>query len=167
MRTIRYAKLYRAKSPRFVPNAYAKAKNFKGYSITKKVFNYLHDLLISRKFIEQYFENVEIDTFDFTPSKKTRLTEKVLEIISSHEYNYGSRISPDTHVIVMGEGNFFDIVKDAQTSPFFNSPIDFDIDPIYNYDPYYGKRAFGWKVHVVPGLDGFVILPKVIIETRK
>lgn len=169
MKIIRHAKIRRSSFVRLIPDAYVKAKKYPGWEITAHLFEWLFEQMKKRGFIQPHIENVEIESYNYGYDRQRKLlTKQVLDLILEYERNYSHTPTPDTHVVVMGEDTYFTAMKeDSVSTPFFDRVVEFNIDPIYNYDPYYGKRVMNWKVHVVPGMDGFMILPKVIIETRK
>lgn len=130
--------------------------------LSSKVFAYLR----KNGYLREYFEDQVIETFDYTESKRKLLTEKILEAIQNQRVNYQD-ITPDNYAVIMGESTFFEFLKeDRNNSPFFGRPETFMSNDIYYNDPYYGRRAVGFPIHVIPGLQGFALVPKAIIEKR-
>lgn len=118
--------------------------------------------------IRQYFDEVTIETFDFTDSKKQKITEKIIEEIRTRHKYHDEAITPETHVAVMGESTFFEIMKENRdASPFFADNYSFMSNDMYYTDPYRGKRTMNFSCHVIKGMEGFVLIPKVFIEVRK
>ena len=143
-------------------------KNETGHKVKDWIFNKFWNIFEKWGNIKQHFENVEIETFDFTESKKKKITDRILKEIRKREEYHGERIMPDTHVVVMGENTFFEIMdakRDA--SPFLSDALTFMTNDIYYNDPYRGRRVLQFSCHVVNGMEGFVIIPKVFIEVKK
>lgn len=164
---VRHLKVRRVQTRQLVKNAYEirKTKHRLKDWISERIFN----LLIKWKYIQPHFEDVETEMWDFTPSKKKLLTDKVFEAVRNMERNGVDINDVDRYAIVMGESTFFDALKDShfRDGPFFVNPVAFSTDLIYHQDPYYGRRAFSWDVHIVPGLEGFAFIPKVVFERKK
>lgn len=139
-----------------------------GRKVKDWVFNKLWSLFEKWGHIKQHFEDVEIETFDFTESKKKKITDRILEEIRKREEFHRDRIMPDTHVVVIGEETFFEILSEKNNhSPFFSDFHTFLSNDVYYNDPYRGRRVMQFSCHVVNGMEGFAIIPKVIVEVKK
>lgn len=163
---VRHLRVKRIPTRKLIKNAYEIGKT--NHSLKDWISERIFNLLIKWGYLRQHFDDVETDVWDFTPSKKKLLTDKVLEAVRDLEWS-GVRVDDvDKYVIVMGESTFFETLKDSHYSsgPFFVNPVAFRTEQLYHQDPYYGRRAFSWDVHIVPGLEGFAFIPKVIIEKR-
>lgn len=163
---IRHLKVNRIQTRQLVKDAYEIRKmnhGLKGW-ISERIFN----LLIKWGYLQPHFDEVATEVWDFTPSKRKLLTDKILEAVQDLQYRGIDVNALDKYAIVMGESTFFTALKesDYHMGPFFVNPVAFRTESIYHQDPYYGRRAFGWDVHIVPGLEGFAFIPKVIIEKR-
>lgn len=164
---VRHLKVKRLPTRKLIKNAYEVKKTNRRLKdwISEKFFN----LLLKWGYLQQHFDDVETEKWDFTPSKQKLLTDRIIEAVRDMEYS-GIHVSDvDKYAIVMGESTFFEALKDsdAYTGPFFVDPVAFRTNTVYHHDSYYGRRAFRWDVHVVPGLEGFAFIPKVIIERKK
>ena len=138
-----------------------------GHKIKDWIFNKAWDIFNKWGNIEPHFDVVDTETFDFTESKKTLISDRILEEIHKRQKYHNDRVHPSTHVIVMGENTFFEIINDKnQNSPFFGKDITIMSNDFYYYDPYHGRRSFGFSCHVIKGMQGFAIIPKVMIETK-
>lgn len=130
--------------------------------LSRKAF----DQLRKWGYLQYYFENVVVETFDYNEYKRKLLTEKVLSAIQTYRYDYRKLDSKD-YAVIMGESTFFEYVRENKdNSPFFADTTSFMTDDIYYNDPYRGKRIMNFQVHVVPAMEGFAIVPKAIIEKR-
>lgn len=164
--SVRHMKVKRLTTPTFIKDAYdvkqtnSKVKNF----FSKFLFN----LLTKWGYLRQHYDDVTTEVWDFTPSKQEKLADKVMEALREMDrYGY-SYPEPKDYAIIMGEHTFFEVIKDSDysTGPFFVKPVAFSVGTVYYQDPYYGRMAFNWNVHVVPGLEGFAFIPKAIIERK-
>ena len=132
------------------------------------IFNKFWNIFEKWGHVKQHFENVKIETFDFTESKKKNINTRILEEIRKREEYHGEIVMPDTHVIVIGEETFFDIMNAKRdASPFFADNFTFMTNDIYYNDSYRGRRVLHYSCHVVKGMEGFAIIPKVFIEVKK
>jgi hypothetical protein len=126
----------------------------------------LFDRLFKWKYLCEYFEDQVVETFDYTESKRKLITEKILEAIQNYKADYRD-VTPDNYAVIMGESTFFEYLKeDRGNSPFFGSPAAFMSNDIYYNDPYRGRQVVGFPIHVIPGLQGFALVPKAIIEKK-
>jgi len=160
-------------------SARLKTKSFKKetpYVVTRKVNHRFKDWLFEKMFplfqkwghFKVYMEDVVVETFDFTESKKTKITEKIIEEINLRECDHYERITPDKYIILMGEDTFFEYISEERNnSPFFGDNVEFMSNDIYYHDPYNGKRAMQFSCHIVRGMKGFAFVPKVILEVKK
>jgi hypothetical protein len=93
------------------------------------------------------------------------LTEKVVEVIHNYEKDFHVTVSPDKYIIVVGEDTFYRIVEETKShDPFFSEFTRFPVDAWYNTP--YKSKIMGWYVYVAPAVDGFLVLPKAIIEEK-
>lgn len=163
-RTIRYASL--KKTTKLIPieTAFEKSSKFSGRKLTKRFFDWCFEKMKTSGFLQPHFEELEIQTYDHTESKRKLLSDKIMEMITMHERDFG-RVKPDTHVIIMGEDDFFAAVhENRMNTPFFGRET-VTLQSDLKYRDSYGT-VMGYPVHIVPGLIGFAILPKAIIEKR-
>lgn len=166
MYTVRHAKLNRT-SIRVPLPSYVKTTKFKGWKLTQKIFEWFYARMLSKKFLVGHFEDVVIDRYDYSATHKDKLTAKIVDVIRNHQQYFGN-CNPDTHVILVGEDTFFEYVNEQRIdTPFFYQPATFELNTMFEEDPYYGRRVFNWPVHVVPGFSGFLIAPKAITEVKK
>jgi hypothetical protein len=142
----------------FIKETDSKLKNW----FSKKAFN----ILLKWKYLNPYFDDQIIETFHYDESKSETITKKIANALVNYEYNYSNRITPETYVIVAGESTFFELLNEKRNSPFFNDTYTFMSNDIYYNDPYHGRRAMNFAVHVVPGMEGFAFVPKVAIERK-
>lgn len=162
--TFRYANLKRTSKKTLIKNAYEKTRKYKGWKLTLNLFDWVFDQMIKRGYLQPFWDDVVTETYDYTPSKRKLLSEVVMEAIHNYERDFVVTVNPNDYIIVMGEDTYFSIVREqGVNSPFFYKPVTFQTDLAYN-DPYRGRVFNAWSVHVVPGIDGFAILPKAIIE---
>lgn len=164
VRNVKYASLKRTTKLIQIETAFEKSSKFSGWKLTKKFFDWCFEKMKTSGFLQPYVEQLELQTYEHTESKRKLLSEKVMDMIFAHERDFG-RVSPQTHVIIMGEDDFFATVHEKRiNSPFFgNETVMMPSD--LQYKDNYGS-VMGIPVHVVPGLMGFAILPKAIIEKR-
>lgn len=163
-RTIKYASLKKTTKILRIDNAYEKSSKFSGWKLTNRFFDWCLEKMKASGFLEPYDEKLELQTYEHTESKRKLLSDKIMEMIMAHERDFG-RVKPDTHVIVMGEDDFFMIVNENRMSaPFFGKET-VTMQTNLKYRDSYGS-VMGYSVHVVPGLIGFAVLPKAIIEKR-
>lgn len=160
-------------------SARLKTKNFKKetpYVVTRKVNHWLKDWVFEKIFpllqkwghFKPYMEDVVIETFDFTESKKNKITEKLIEEINIRGGDYYENITSEKYIVVMGEDTFFEMVgEERNNSPFFGNNTSFMSNSVYYNDPYNGKRAMQFSCHVVRGMKGFAFIPKAIVEVNK
>lgn len=162
--TFRFAKIRRISNRLLIKNAYEKSQKYRGWKLTRKLFDWAFEQMVKRGYLQPFWDNVVTETYDYTPSKRKLLSDKVMEVIHSYERDFDVTVSPDNYVVVMGEDTYFNIVHESNVNaPFFYSPVAFQTDLAYN-DPYRGRVFNAWSVHVVPGIDGFAVLPKAIVE---
>lgn len=160
--TIRYASLKATKAVYEHKSVYEKSKSYKGHKLLSGVFEWVFDQMIKREFLQTYLEDVKIDTYDHTPTKQKLVSDRVLEAIYAHERDFG-RVSPKTHVILMGEDDFFQSVNERKmNSPFFGKEGVKMLTDV-KYQEYRGS-VYGFYIHVVPSIMGLAIVPKAIIE---
>jgi len=162
--SIRYASLKTIRTTYEHESVYEKAKSYKGNKIIKRLFDWTFDQMAKRGFLQTYFEDIKIDTYDHAPSKRKLISDKVLEAIHEHENHFG-HVSPKTHVIMMGEDDFFQSVNEQKmNSPFFGrEPMQLQTDIRYNTSGY-SASSMGFPIYVVPSINGLAIVPKNIIE---
>ena len=164
--TFRYAKINRISKKRLVKDSYEKTQKYKGWELTRKLFDWAFDQMVKRGYLQPFWDDVVTETYDYTPSKCKLLSDKIMEVILNYEHDFNVTMVPDKYVIVMGEDTYFQFVHDSEiNTPFFYSPMSFNTDLSYN-DPYRGRVFNAWSVHVVPGIEGFAVLPKAIIEKK-
>jgi hypothetical protein len=164
--TIRYAKVNRISKKLLVEDAYKKSNMFKGWHVTRDLFDWVFNQMVKRGYLQPYYDDVVTEMYDYTPAKCKLLSDKIMKAIHNYEYDFNTTITPDDYVVVMGEDTYFQTVHESDiNTPYFYSPMMFKTDLAYN-DPYRGRVFNAWSVHVVPGFDGFVILPKAIVEKR-
>jgi hypothetical protein len=146
------------------------------YVVTKKTDNKYKDWICKTAwrylekwgYIQQHFDDVKIEVFDFTESKRKQITERIIEEIRTRAKYHDENVMPDTHVIVMGENTFFEIMNEKRdASPFLADNYTFMTNDMYYNDPYRGKRVLHFSCHVIKGMEGFAIIPKVFVEVRK
>lgn len=162
--TIRYVSLKRTKDILEHKSVYEKAKSYKGHKLVGKVFTWAFDQMIKRGFLQTHFEEVNIETYDHTPTKQKLISDKVMEAIYAHERDFG-RVSPETHVILMGEDDFFQSVNEKKMNSSFFGKEHVQMPTDVKYQDYRGS-AYGFYIHVVPSIMGLAIVPKAIIEKR-
>lgn len=118
--------------------------------------------------VTQHFDEPTIELFDFTESKQKKIFDKIMEELRKRQSAYRETITPETHIVVMGEDTFFEAADEkSRTSPFFNNHMSFMSNEMYYTDPYNGRRVFQFSCHVVPGMQGFAFIPKVFVEVKK
>ena len=153
-------------SYRMVETPYV-VKNKSGHKIKDWVFDKFWSVFEKWGYVKQHFDRVEIETFDFTESKKKLITERILEEMQKRTRYYDENLTPDKYVIIMGEDTFFDVMNEKRDdSPFFGETISFMSNDLYYNDPYYGRRTLNFSCHIVKGMQGFAFVPKVFIETK-
>lgn len=161
MKTLTYVSL-KTKLPSYVSlDKYTINKRFSGRAIVNKVYQYLFDVMLHNKFLEHSPETVEVKEFHYTSEKRNLISEHVAELINNYEYDYRITVRRDTHVIVCGEEDFFDGVRDQYYkgyTPFFSKDASFPLDIRRN------GQLQGFMVHVCPGVSGMMILPKAVIQ---
>jgi hypothetical protein len=162
--TIRYASL---KTTKFIAKdsySYEKAKTYNGHKLLAKAFGWVFDQMVKRGFLQPYFDEIKMETYDHTPTKSKLVSDRVLEAIHAHERDFG-RVSPETHVILMGEDDFFQSVNEKRMdSPFFGKEyVQMQTDLRFNASPY-KQSAVGMPIYVVPSIMGLAIVPKATIE---
>ena len=161
---IRYSSLKRTKAVIEHKSVYEKSKSYKGHKLLAKAFDWAFDQMIKKGFLQPYLEENIIDTYDHTPTKSKLVSDRVLETIHAHERDFG-RVSPETHVILMGEDDFFETVNEKRmNNPFFGQQfVRMQTDLRFNTSPYKWGAA-GMPIYVVPSIMGLAIVPKNIIE---
>lgn len=154
-------KIYRKETPYVV-------KNETGHKFKDWIFKKMWGVFYKWGNVKQHIDEIQIETFDFTQSRRKEITDRIVEEIRRRERYHGERVMPDTHVVVMGEKTFFDIMDvKRNNSPFFSDNFTFMTNDMYYNDPYSGRRVLQFSCHVIKGMEGFAIIPKVYIEVRK
>lgn len=165
-RTIRLARVKRISKKVLIKDAYEKNNKYKGWKVTYILFDLIYEQMQKRGFLQPHYDDTVVDTYDYTPSKEKLLSHRVMEAIHNYERDFSTSVTPDEYVVVMGEDTYFETVKERDHTPFFYQPVVFSTDIVY-HDPYGGRRSGAFSVHVIPGFDGFLILPKAIVEKRE
>jgi hypothetical protein len=164
--TLRYVRTKRKVERSIVKDAYELTGLDKG--LIGKIAGWLFKQLFKRGYLKQHFHEMEYEVFDYTFKEKEQLTDKILDVIKQQERAGYGYPDPAKYVIVMGERTFFETVKHSKIDgPFFINPMSFSANPLYHSDPYNGRQAFHWKVHVVPSMEGFAFIPKAIVEVKR
>lgn len=160
MRTFRYAQLKRHVTWKPDPGKYEINRSFKGSRFVRKIYQYLFDVMLHNKFLVGKVDHIETVVFDYTHEKMKLASHNVAKIINNYEMDYNIRIRRDTHLIVCGEEDFYEMINDRNNNaaPMFYNEVSFPLDIRRN--GYYE----GFHLHVCPGLSGFAILPKKIVE---
>ena len=131
--------------------------------LCEKAFHYMQKW----GFLNTYFDETPIETFSYDEVKRKLITEKILDAIRLYGRDYNENINPENYIVIMGETTFFEVTKeDRNDSPFFGSTATFMSNDIYYSDPYRGKRVMNFQVHVVPAMQGFALVPRVLIEKK-
>jgi hypothetical protein len=162
---VKYASLKRTTKLVPIETAFEKSPKFSGWKLTKRFFDWCFEKMKTRGFLQPYDEKLEIQTYVHTESKRKLLSDKIMDMILTYERDF-DRVNPEKHVIIMGEDDFFTAVQEKNvSSPFFGyETVKMPSDLEYRNN--YGS-VMSISVHVVPGLMGFAILPKAIIEKRR
>jgi hypothetical protein len=161
MKTLKYVSLKTKISSYKSLDTYIVNKRFDGRTIIKKIYQYLFDVMLHNKFLEYKQETVEVKEFHYTPEKMKLISEHVAELINNYEYDYGVTIGRDTHVIICGEEEFLEAVRDSSYMdyvPFFSKEAKFPLDIRRN------GQFQGFMIHVCPGVNGMIILPKAVMQ---
>lgn len=154
---VRSAKLKRNRSYQLHSDAYQKNEKFSGNGLLSKMLDKLFDLMIRRKYLKYYNEMIEVEEFVFDDRKQKLVTDEVIRLIQDYECDFYTSVNRDTHVIVCGETEFFDMINETRhNSPFHNVKGM----NAYSLDIYRNGGPMGLKLHVCPGINGFAILPK-------
>lgn len=130
-----------------------------------KLFNYMFGIFQKWGNINPHYENVVTKRFTFDETKRKLVSNKIQDELEKR-YRIGN-ISPKTHIVLMGEVTFFDIVKEKGDEPFFVGMTSFKSNEEFYYDPYRGKSVYQYSCHIVDGMQGFAFVPKVIVEIRE
>lgn len=164
--TLRYVRTKRKFERSIVKDAYEFVWADQGFK--SKIASWMFKQLLKRGYLKQHFHEMEYEVFDYTFKEREQLTDKILDVIKQQERAGYGYPDPADYVIVMGERTFFETVKHSKIDgPFFINPTAFSANPIHRSDPYYGRQAFHWKVHVVPSMEGFAFIPKAIVEVKR
>jgi hypothetical protein len=162
MQTLKYASIKKSSIYKTSnEKKYTINKRFAGRQIVKKIYSYLFDVMIHNQFLETKPDLIETNTFHYTTERKKLLSRHVADLIIRYEYDYGITVRRETHVIVCGEEDFFEAVRDdshRQFIPFFTKEASFPLDIMRN------GMFEGFMIHVCPGVSGMMILPKVVIQ---
>lgn len=149
--------VHRQATPHFI-------KKLSGHKIKDWVFHKGWNLFVKWGNVKQHYEEASIDTFVFTENVKQSITDMILSEID-RQYEYYHHVDPTTHVGVIGEATFFEIVDgSARESPFFRHPHTFFSRDIVQNDRYHGRRIYNFPCHVVPAMEGFALIPKALVE---
>ena len=106
--------------------------------------------------LEPYVETVE--TWTYLPSVQTDLLEAVLRAVR----NGRGMFNIDDAAIIMGAATF----QELTDSPVIRNYMIVSTAPVAMEDPYRGRRVAGIPIHVVPGMTGMAVVPRVAIEKR-
>ena len=138
-----------------------------GNKIRDWIFDKLWTVFSKWGHISPFVDRVEIRTFDFTESKKQKVTDRIMEEINKRQMYFNESFDASNYVVIMGEETFFDMMGEkSMDSPFFAHDVSFMSNDVYYNDPYRGRRVYNFSCHVVRGMEGFAIVPKVLIEKR-
>ncbi len=111
--------------------------------------------------LRPFFESVQ--RWEYVPHNQAPLHEAMMKAID-YDLRY---IENGKAVFIIGGQTFSELVS----APAFRDQMRFMTGPFYldggSRDPYHGRRMFDVPVHVVPGMVGMAVVPRVIIEKRK
>jgi len=142
-------------------------KTHTGNKVRDWIFDKLWAIFNKWGHVSPFIDRVKIQTFDFTESKKQKVTDRIMEEINKRQHFFNENVKSSDYVIIMGENTFFEVMGEkSMNSPFFAEDISLMSNEIYYNDPYNGRRVFNFPCHVVRGMQGFAIVPKVTIENR-
>lgn len=110
-----------------------------------------------RKALEPYVESVQ--KWSYVPAADKPLINLVLDCIREGRRHDLAHIAEGKAVIIVGEATF----QEFTGSPMFRDTLRFTASITGNY---YGREIAGVPVHVVPGMSGVAIVPRVLIETK-
>lgn len=107
--------------------------------------------------LEPYMEKVQ--RWEYVPHQQAALHEAMLAAVDQDlRYVYEGKA-----VFIIGGATFSELTG----SPAFRDHMRFVTGQFHMNDPYHGRRMFDIPIHVVPGMVGMAVVPKVLIETQK
>lgn len=109
------------------------------------------------KALTPYVETVR--RWEYVPHQQRALHEAMLEAVD-HDLRY---VADGKAVFIVGGATFSELAS----APAFREQMQFMTGPFGVEDPYHGRRIFDIPIHVVPGMVGMAVVPRVIVETKK
>lgn len=104
-----------------------------------------------------YMETVR--QWDYVPDKQGPLHEAMLWAVN-RDLRY---IADGKAVFIIGGATFSELTK----APVFREHMMFMTGPFAMNDSYHGRRMFDIPIHIVPGMVGMAVVPRVFIEAKK
>jgi hypothetical protein len=104
-----------------------------------------------------YLETVR--RWDYVPQEQGALHEAMLKAVD-YDLRY---IEDGKAVFIIGGATFSELVS----APAFREQVVFATGPFRMDDPYRGRRMFDIPIHVVPGMVGMAVVPRVFIEAKR
>lgn len=106
--------------------------------------------------LQPYSETVR--TWQYVPHEQKALIDAMIEA-ASDDFDY---IYKGKAVFIIGGKTFSELTG----APAFRDMMRFAVGEFGHVDAYGGRRFYDIPIHVVPGMIGMAVVPKVIIETR-
>lgn len=126
--------------------------------LIRKMWSWLHNCGA----LEQYF--TEHETYEFTRDQQREILDRVMVNIRA-VYERGEDISE--HAILCGAKDFMEITSAAVTQHMpIQTTVSLDTARQTTEGFVYRGRHQGLLVHVVPNMEGIILVPKVAIEKR-
>lgn len=122
-RTIRLAMVKKISKKVLIKEAYEKNKNYKGWKVTYVLFSWMYEQMQKRGFLQPYYDDVVVDTYDYTPSKEKLLSHRVMEAIHRYERDFHTAVDPDKYVVVMAKIPTFKPLKRVTSTLHFSTSL--------------------------------------------
>lgn len=126
------------------------------------VFGKIYKYMISKRLLVSYYYQKEIETLEVSRRAQQSINDAIIQMVDN---SYG-RITPETHILVVGEETFWEITKlqRNQSEVFFHQPKTFVLQDSIRYNTPYNISYFNFSVHVVPYMKGACMVKKAVIE---
>jgi len=121
---------------------------------------FLHRRLEKWGLLEPYMITEQQWTFYPEAREAKSLMDRILDAVDQYDI---LRIMDDEALIIMGTKDF----RELAGCPEIRNYMRFDVGPVGVNDPYRGRRIAGIPIHVIPNVEGFAVIPKVLVERTR
>lgn len=121
---------------------------------------FLHARLKKWGLLEPYMITVTRWTFYPEAREAKPLMDRILDAVDQYDM---LRVMDGEAVIIMGTKDF----RELAGCPEIRNYMCFDVGPVGVNDSYRGRRVAGIPIHVIPNVEGFAVVPKVLVERTR